>query len=79
MNVSGLQLFDDADDIDGMDDRDPNNPVWLQRRLNLQWLFTVAWRDGLSTAYGQSIKYAQVLASGHKYVSEILGRQKLFF
>ncbi len=60
-------------------DTNPSNDSLLARRMDGQWLYTVASRDGLSVALKRRVKYSEVFSFADKYVNEILGRDSLLF
>lgn len=60
-------------------DINPSDDSLIGKRIDGQWLYTVASRDGLSIALRRRVKYSEVFAFADKYANEILGRDSLLF
>ena len=72
--LSGIDLFSS-----GGQDINPSSDSLISRRMDGQWLYTVASRDGLSIALKRRVKYLEVFAFADKYAHAILGRDALLF
>ena len=72
--LSDIDLFSN-----GEQDINPSDDSLIGKRIDGQWLYTVASRDGLSIALKRRVKYSEVFAFADKYANEILGRDSLLF
>lgn len=72
--LNDLNLFRNSEQ-----DINPNDYALMDRRMEGQWLYTVASRDALSIALRRRVKYSEVFAFADKYAKGILGRDSLLF
>jgi hypothetical protein len=70
--LSDIDLFSSSEQ-----DNNPSDDSLISKRMDGQWLYAVASREGLSIALKRLVKYSEVFAFADKYANEILGRDSL--